>query len=127
MKILFQVISMAIVCWLFVWNFHAVLIISSIITSICYCELNPKNKLSVWNCQFQNISKGFDMNRLFNPFKSDHLTGLVGVLSWWGADLDPVTQVTISSLRLSFSINYLKLILNKNKLGGRSPRYGLLR
>lgn len=67
------------------------------------------------------------MNRLFNPFKSDHLTGLVGVLSWWGADLDPVTQVTISSLRLSFSINYLKLILNKNKLGGRSPRYGLLR
>ncbi|KAF8359949.1 ptr-11 [Pristionchus pacificus] len=66
-SILVTVISMAIVCWLFVWNFHAVLIISSIITSICYC--------------------------------------LVGVLSWWGADLDPVTQVDVL-LATGFSVDY---------------------
>ncbi|GMR42762.1 hypothetical protein PMAYCL1PPCAC_12957, partial [Pristionchus mayeri] len=66
-SILVTVISMAIVCWLFVWNFHAVLIISSIITSICYC--------------------------------------LVGLLSWWGADLDPVTQVDVL-LATGFSVDY---------------------
>ncbi|GMT20234.1 hypothetical protein PFISCL1PPCAC_11531, partial [Pristionchus fissidentatus] len=66
-SILVTIISMAIVCWLFVWNFHAVLIITSIVTSICYC--------------------------------------LVGVLSWWGADLDPITQVDVL-LATGFSVDY---------------------
>ena len=69
---------MAVVCWLFIWNVHSVIIISSIITSICYCEfqtLDSFTSAGIWNF----IEKVF--------------LGLVGVLSWWGADLDPVTQV----------------------------------
>ncbi|CAI5438990.1 unnamed protein product [Caenorhabditis angaria] len=61
------VICMALVCMVFVANINAVVIITSIIASICFV--------------------------------------LVGGLSWWGADLDPVVQVDVL-LATGFSVDY---------------------
>ncbi|ULU09461.1 hypothetical protein L3Y34_014097 [Caenorhabditis briggsae] len=61
------VVCMAIVCFVFIANFNAVAVITSIIASICYV--------------------------------------LVGGLSLWGADLDPVIQVDVL-LATGFSVDY---------------------
>ncbi|VDM69939.1 unnamed protein product [Strongylus vulgaris] len=39
------------------------------------------------------------------PLQLFPLSGLVGLLSWWGADLDPVTQVDVL-LATGFSVDY---------------------
>ncbi|CDK13469.1 SSD domain-containing protein [Caenorhabditis elegans] len=61
------VVCMAIVCFVFIANFNAVAVITSVIASICYV--------------------------------------LVGGLSLWGADLDPVIQVDVL-LATGFSVDY---------------------
>ncbi|CAD6199147.1 unnamed protein product [Caenorhabditis auriculariae] len=61
------VACMAVICLVFITNRTAVLVITSMIVSICFT--------------------------------------LVGCLSWWGADLDPVTQVDVL-LATGFSVDY---------------------